>query len=715
MNMIASTVDIQGFADTDIADAVSHRREGYELHHAASVKRSAGLASFALIAVLLTLALMPAVCSTLNLAQSPASNVVAGIFAQSPEEIPVADAGEDQTVTVGERVYLDAGGSTDDVGVTNYTWEFIYAGIDRTRTGEEISYVFQEVGIYNITLTVGDAEGHTDTDVVVITVVKAPTDYISLAIWSLAIGGTAFAIVVFFRAAVKGKIGFISAARREKIRLEAEKLVKITRQLLSNTMGLLGIVILVVFVLLAIFGPVLAPYPISFEIGEGRFDKNALPSEFAVDAPSYVLPLKLALPLFVSLFGAAALLMYSHRRPLKAHEYGFDKNGIMVTGIFSAAILSVICAHAFTSLEIESPEWFGVASVAAVSLLMASITIDFNFRNPRATAGFLLSMLAPLALLAAQLVGVDGSDSSNFIVGGYFVAGVMLMAGGSYVRASRLHDIRSNPQILGTPVAVKMRRSGGIVMLIGVMAGSVVMLTGFLTMMQASWTEHWMGTDVFGYDILSELLVGARTSMIIGITSAFIASVVGAAVGLYSGYAGGWKDEVMMRLNDIVLSIPWLVLMIIIAGLLRTIDLTGIILIIGFTGWSPTARMVRSQVLSLKERQYVERARAIGSSDANIIRRHILPNAFPLVFANTILIVAVSILSESALSFLGLRPIGTVTWGTMLSYASDVGAFRIGLHWWILAPGICIVLVVLGFTLLGYALDDILNPKLRKR
>ena len=194
-----------------------------------------------------------------------------------------------------------------------------------------------------------------------------------------------------------------------------------------------------------------------------------------------------------------------------------------------------------------------------------------------------------------------------------------------------------------------------------------------------------------------------------------IASVVGAGVGLYSGYAGGWKDEVVMRANDVVLSIPWLVLMIIIAGLLRSIDLTGIILIIGLTGWSPTARMVRSQVLSLKERQYVERARAIGASDMNIIRRHILPNAFPLVFANTILIVAVSILSESTLSFLGLRPVGTVTWGTMLSYASELDAIRMGLHWWILAPGVCIVLVVLGFTLVGYALDDILNPKLRKR
>jgi peptide/nickel transport system permease protein len=226
---------------------------------------------------------------------------------------------------------------------------------------------------------------------------------------------------------------------------------------------------------------------------------------------------------------------------------------------------------------------------------------------------------------------------------------------------------------------------------------------------------HPLGTDNFGIDILDELLYGARTSMIVGVVSAVIASFLGAAVGLYSGYAGGWKDEVVMRANDVVLSIPWLVLMIIVAAFIGQIDLTGIILIIGLTGWSYTARLVRAQVLSIKERQYIERAKAIGASDLNIIGKHIFPNTFPMIFANTILTVAVSILSEATLSFLGLRPVGEVTWGTMLSYASESSAFENGLQYWILAPGLCIVVVVLGFTLLGYALDEILNPKLRRR
>lgn len=227
--------------------------------------------------------------------------------------------------------------------------------------------------------------------------------------------------------------------------------------------------------------------------------------------------------------------------------------------------------------------------------------------------------------------------------------------------------------------------------------------------------EHWMGTDSMGMDIFSELLYGARVSIIVGIFAAIIASVLGAAVGLYSGYMGGWRDEVLMRLNDIILSIPWLVLMILIAAMMGTISLTGIILIIGLTGWSGTARLVRAQVMSIRERMYVERARAIGADDMHIIKVHVMPNSFPLIFANTILTVAISILSEATLSFLRMRPQDTVTWGTMLSDAFTSHAFSLGLHAWIMMPGICIVFLVLGFTLLGYALDEALNPRLRKR
>ena len=227
--------------------------------------------------------------------------------------------------------------------------------------------------------------------------------------------------------------------------------------------------------------------------------------------------------------------------------------------------------------------------------------------------------------------------------------------------------------------------------------------------------EYWMGTDSRGVDIYSQLLHGARTSIIVGVFAAIIASVIGAAVGLYSGYVGGWRDEVIMRINDVILSIPWLVLMILLAAMVGEITLTLLIVIIGATGWSGTARLVRAQVMSLRERMYVERARAIGSGNMHIINKHILPNSFPLVFANTILTVAISILSEATLSFLKMRPVGTTTWGTMLSYAQEASALTEGQYWWIIAPGLCIVFLVLGFTLLGHALDEVGNPRLRTR
>jgi len=226
---------------------------------------------------------------------------------------------------------------------------------------------------------------------------------------------------------------------------------------------------------------------------------------------------------------------------------------------------------------------------------------------------------------------------------------------------------------------------------------------------------HPFGTNQFDYDIYSQVIWGTQISLIVGVLAATVASVIGTAVGLVSGFIGGWIDEVMMRFNDVVLSIPWLVLMIVVAARLNYLDLVGIILVIGLTGWSVTARVVRSQVLSLKERMFVERGRMIGSSNAHILLRHIFPNAFPLIFANTILTVAVSILSESVLAFLNLSVKNNVSWGRVIAEAYQHDALTIGMAAWIIVPGLCIVFLVFGFYLFGYALDEILNPRLRRR
>jgi peptide/nickel transport system permease protein len=236
-------------------------------------------------------------------------------------------------------------------------------------------------------------------------------------------------------------------------------------------------------------------------------------------------------------------------------------------------------------------------------------------------------------------------------------------------------------------------------------------LDGFAPM---SW-EHPFGTDRAGRDVLTRTAHGTLASLTVGFMAMAISMGLGTLVGLASGFWGGWKDNVIMRLNDVFLSIPWLVLMIVISAILGNQSLVTVIIVIGVTGWSTTARIVRSQVLSLKARMFVERAKAIGAGEWHIMRRHIFPNVVPLVFANAILTIAISILSESTLSFLQLGPQDVETWGKVLEDAYAAGAVLHGQWAFIVMPGLCIVFVVLAFTFIGYAMDEVLNPKLRQR
>lgn len=225
---------------------------------------------------------------------------------------------------------------------------------------------------------------------------------------------------------------------------------------------------------------------------------------------------------------------------------------------------------------------------------------------------------------------------------------------------------------------------------------------------------HILGTDDMGRDVLANLIAGSRISLLVGITATLISMVIGTVVGLISGYFGKTVDQILMRITDFFLVIPWLPLVMVLAALLGT-SIWIIIVVIGITSWAGTARVVRSQTLSIKERQFIERTVSIGASSRHIMIRHILPNIFPLVFANTVLVVAVAITSETTLSFLGLGDPSRPSWGMMLHYAFECGAASMGAYWYYLPPGICVVAIVLAFTLMGYAFDEILNPKLRKR
>jgi peptide/nickel transport system permease protein len=218
-----------------------------------------------------------------------------------------------------------------------------------------------------------------------------------------------------------------------------------------------------------------------------------------------------------------------------------------------------------------------------------------------------------------------------------------------------------------------------------------------------------MGTTELGQDVFRQFLLGGRISLYVGVSATVIAMVLGAGLGLVSGYYAGWRDTVLMRITDFFLVLPTLPLIIVLAALFgQSILITS--LVIGLTSWPQTARIIRSQVLSLRERPLVMRVRSLGAGDWRIMSRHILPNVTPLIFANLVLVLSGSILAQAALAFLGLGDPVQVSWGTMLHNAFNSGAMSSGAWWYTLTPGVGIVIMVLAFSLIGHALDRVMNP-----
>ncbi len=234
---------------------------------------------------------------------------------------------------------------------------------------------------------------------------------------------------------------------------------------------------------------------------------------------------------------------------------------------------------------------------------------------------------------------------------------------------------------------------------------------------------HILGTDEAGRDMLNLTVHGARISMVIGLLATAITILLGASIGIISGYVGGRWDQGLMRLTDFFLVLPTFVLAIVLAPLI--LDLIGvdaevlgiratlivIIIVIGITSWASTARIIRSQALSVRERMFVDRARVIGGSRGHIMRRHILPNVMNLIVANTVLTFALAVFTETTLSFIGLGDPSAPSWGQLLNAAQESGAPGLGAWWYIVPPAVCVVAVILAFTLVGNALDDVLNPK----
>ncbi|HEY5904450.1 MAG TPA: ABC transporter permease [Actinomycetota bacterium] len=227
--------------------------------------------------------------------------------------------------------------------------------------------------------------------------------------------------------------------------------------------------------------------------------------------------------------------------------------------------------------------------------------------------------------------------------------------------------------------------------------------------------EYPMGTDNYGRSVLLLMVQGARISLLVGFTAALGTMLIGSGIGITAGYFGGTRvDSMLSGVTNWFLVLPWIALAIALTSVIGP-TLVNVIIVIAITSWASTARVVRSQALSVKERPFIERSRALGAGHLHLITRHVLPSVFPILFANAVLMIALAILSETTLSILGLGPANAISWGRIIDDSFSAGALSAGWWWWLIPPGVAIMFVTLSFTMVGFALDEVLSPRLRTR
>jgi peptide/nickel transport system permease protein len=497
--------------------------------------------------------------------------------------------------------------------------------------------------------------------------------------------------------------------------LQLKNLENMMKKILKNKKATVGLIILIFFAFLAIFGPLFATDdPVSpGSVPAGKMPVgivSAFPGwyrDFTGD-PTYTNNLyvtqngKFSNPSELSLWKNATTnsgIIVSYNS-----ENGFDTNGCIQLDFTEEgnATISISFYYPYsTAPKMYAAEWSYSLNIQDQTGQSGNLTVFWDFIHTVAGGEKSYPAALPLTLSAAhtgwnpvpyhKTSSVDAELIRKY---GVDPDRIIFTSLGQYT-------LRMTVQFSGNATA----------------SGNPKVLLGDVNLVVFGNSFGLLGTDNVARDLFTQLISGTRVSFVIGIISAVVSVVAGLIVGLVAGYIGGATDEVLMRFTDLLLVIPGLPLTIVLIFVLGQ-SLFNIIIVVGFLGWMGFARTVRSAILSLKERQFIEAVRSAGGGRFYIIRKHLVPNVFPLVYITLAMAVPGAIVTEAALSWLGLGPLDVMSWGRILYQYELSGKIATGAFttwFWTIPPGLCIALLSLSFILIGYALDEILNPRLRER
>jgi peptide/nickel transport system permease protein len=507
------------------------------------------------------------------------------------------------------------------------------------------------------------------------------------------------------------------ASYKAKIAPRFRGFLKVLRVIMQSKRGVLGIAILALFILIALAAPLLTPY-----------DPLSIPIEMTASP--------LALPSWIRYLPGYGNLS-ENVNPIQ--DSSFSTNVSLGQWEFTTNASSQ-----YISLEYSSDEGSPKSGPGCIAICMrrdevaqkekakAVLAKEFNYpySNPPSkwVGKIYVKVDAPQNItikLADLNITVFIKQAEGELTTLWSPAEGLKRRGGIYTIGTWFKPSITGPQtypkLIDSDILDRERKifskptnyTFGVEVLFGENVSNVTVYVDDLDLKLYGETFGLLGTDKFARDIFSQLLYGTRISLLVGFLGAFLSTTIGLFVGMFSGYFGGIVDEALMRITDTFLVIPELPLLLVLVAVVGP-SLWIIILMISLLGWMGFARIVRSQVLSLKERPFVDASRILGGSELYIIFSVLTPNVMNLVYVTLAMAAPAAIYSEAYLSFLGLYPFEVMTWGRMLHDAllSPGGVQK---WWWVLPPGLCIAAISISFIFIGYALDEVFNPKLRER